>query len=236
MTSIMRARLVLFALAAAALVLAWALHAGMLRVPDRWNPWAPLVIAEAPNLLTRYKLSRLSSDDVQCRAVIAQSGFRYQWLPDRTTGPGCGMSNAVRIVATGVAVDTPFALSCRTAVALALWETHVLQPQAQAWFGKPVARLQHFGSYACRNVYGRDDARRSQHATADALDIAAFVLADGREIRIVNDWSGDDAESAFLQQVHAGACRFFDAALGPDYNAAHRDHLHFDRGSYRVCR
>jgi len=232
----MRTRLTLLVLGTAALLLAWALHAGMLRIPDRWNPWSPLMIAEPPNLLTRYKLSRLSSDVALCRSVIQQSRFRFEWLPDRTTGPGCGLSNAVRIEATSAAVGTPFVLSCRSAVALALWEQHVLQPQALAHFGKPVARLQHYGSYACRNVYGRDDARRSTHATADALDLAAFVLTDGRQIRVLADWAGDDSKAAFLHAIHAGACRFFDGALGPDYNAAHRDHLHLDRGSYRACR
>lgn len=218
------------------LLLAWALYGGVLRIPDRWNPWSPLVIDEPPNLLTRYKLARLSSDPALCRSVIEQSSFRYQWLPDRTTGPGCGMSNALRIDATSIAVGTPFTLSRRSAVALALWEQHVLQPQALAHFGTRVARLQHYGSYACRNLYGRDDARRSQHATADALDLAAFVLSDGREIRVLADWTGETGKAGFLHEVHAGACRFFDAALGPDYNAAHRDHLHFDRGSYRACR
>jgi hypothetical protein len=228
--------LALVLLGVMSLLLAWALYGGVPRIPDRWNPWSPLVIDEPPNVLTRFKLARLSSDPALCRSVIEQSRFRYQWLPDRTTGPGCGMSNALRIDATSIAVGTPFTLSCRTAVALALWEQHVLQPQALAHFGTPVARLQHYGSYACRNLYGRDDARRSQHATADALDLAAFVLSDGREIRVLTDWTGEPGKAGFLREVHAGACRLFDAALGPDYNAAHRDHLHFDRGSYRACR
>ena len=50
---------------------AWALHSGALQVPDRWNPWAPLHIAEAPNFLTRYKLSRASIDRDACQAALA---------------------------------------------------------------------------------------------------------------------------------------------------------------------
>ena len=232
----MRTRIWLVVLATVSLVLLWALQTGALRIPDRWNPWAPLIINDPPNLLTRLKLSRLSSDVALCRSVIDQASFRYQWLPDRATGPGCGHFNSMRIEATSVAVGTPFILSCRSAVALALWEAHVLQPQALAHFGKPVARLQHYGSYACRNVYGRDDSQRSQHATADALDLAAFVLDDGRSVRVLADWAGEGSKAAFLRDIHAGACRFFDVALGPDYNDAHRDHLHLDRGSYRACR
>ena len=187
-------------------------------------------------VLPHGKLSRLDDDDALCRRTIAQSGFRYEWLPDRTTAPGCVVNNALRVDATSVSVGTPFPLSCRSAVALAMWERHVLQPQALVHFGVRVDRMLHYGSYACRNIQGRDDGRRSQHATADALDVAAFRLANRREIRVTSHWAGDGDSARFLRDIHAGACRFFDAVLGPDYNAAHRDHLHFDRGAYRACR
>lgn len=93
-----------------------------------------------------------------------------------------------------------------------------------------------FGSYACRNVYDREAAPRSRHATADALDVAAFVLGDGRRIHVLGAWNAGDAQGRFLRDVRDAACRYFDAVLGPDYNAAHRNHLHLDRGPYRVCR
>jgi hypothetical protein len=231
----MRARYVFVTLAVLALVAAWALYSGAVRVPGRYNPFAPLVIGDEPSFLTRLKLGRLARDPALCRRVLAGSGFRFVAVPDSTAAPGCEIENAIRIERTSVAVGTPFVMTCASAVMLAMWERHVLQPRAQAHFGQPVARLRHFGSFACRNVYGRDGAPRSRHATADAVDVAAFTLADGREVRVVADWTGDDEEAAFLRDVHRGACRFFDSVLGPDYNAAHRDHLHFDRGSYRVC-
>ena len=121
-------------------------------------------------------------------------------------------------------------------MSLALWERHVVQPAALEHFGSAVVELEHFGSYACRNIYNRPNATRSRHATAEALDVAGFVLADGRRIRLLGDWSGDSEESAFLHEVRDGGCRFFDGVLSPDYNAAHRDHLHLDRGSFRMCR
>jgi len=77
---------------------------------------------------------------------------------------------------------------------------------------------------------------RSRHATAEAFDVAGFVLADGRRIRVLGDWSADTSSAKFLRDVRDGACRFFDGVLSPDYNAAHRDHLHLDRGRYRYCR
>ncbi|WP_375292508.1 extensin family protein, partial [Sphingomonas melonis] len=81
----------------------------------------------------------------------------------------------------------------------------------------------------------------SEHATADAVDIAGFRLADGRRITVVGDWTGSGDKAAFLREVRDGACRLFATTLSPDYNAAHRDHLHLDqadRGAmgWRACR
>jgi hypothetical protein len=207
----------------------------VVHVPGRWNPWAPLAIADPPNVLTRYKMSRLDHDPAACIAALARAHMRFTPLPDRDRGSGCGLTSAVRVEATTAGVE-PFPLSCRSAVALAMWERHYVQPAAMRDFGVPVARLEHFGSYACRNINGSDSGRRSQHATADALDVAAFVLRDGRRISVRTGWNGNAKEREFVREIHAGACRVFDAVLGPEYNASHHDHLHLDRGSFRVCR
>ncbi|TXK60984.1 extensin family protein [Alkalisalibacterium limincola] len=248
-TSILRPWLLFVLLA---LLVWYLLRAGVLVVPDRHNPWAPLQIDDTPNWLTGFKLDRATRDPDLCMDTLAQSPMRYVDLPDRETGPGCGFTNAVRIERTSVAVGEPFSLSCRTALSLAMWEAHELQAAAEEHLGARVRAIEHFGSYACRNVYGRETGRRSQHATADALDIAGFVLDDGRRVRVVRDWQrvprlraapdtgpADEApspEALFLDDVHRGACRYFDAVLGPEYNQAHADHFHFDRGGFRACR
>ncbi|MCW7540216.1 extensin family protein [Aquabacterium sp. A7-Y] len=215
---------------------AWSVRAGLVDVPDEWNPWAPLRIGHPPTLLTRLKLARLSQDAAACRAVLGSSALRWQPLADREDAAGCGLHNAVRISATSVSVGPPFALSCRAAVSLALWEHHVLQPAAVQHLGSPVRRIEHLGSYACRNVYGRSEGRRSRHASADALDIAGFVLTDGRRVSLLRDWQAGGAPADFLREVGEGACRYFDGVLGPDYNAAHRHHFHFERSGFRMCR
>jgi hypothetical protein len=213
-----------------------AVRGGVVRIPPQWNPWQPLDVAAAPNLLTRYKLSRLSDDGAACRVVLAATAVEFDALPDRETGAGCGFRDAVRVNATPTAVGDAFSMSCRTAVSVALWERHVVAPAAMRHFDQPLQRIEHFGSYACRNVYGRPDATRSRHATAEAWDVAGFVLADGRRIRMARDWQPDSEAALFLHEVRDGACRFFDGVLSPDYNAAHHDHLHLDRGPYRLCR
>ncbi len=88
-------------------------------------------------------------------------------------------------------------------------------------------------------------ASRSRHATADALDVAGLTLANGRRITVLQAWprggsadaaSTSDPAALLVRDAHRGACRFFNGVLGPDYNAAHRDHLHLETGGYEVCR
>ena len=217
------------------LVAVWTWHDGRWRVPDRHNPWAPLRLADPPNWLTRHKLRRLAGDLAACRAVLDEAGWQMQPLPDRQEGEGCGWTDALRVDRMQVRVGRPFTLSCPAAVSLALWERHTLGPAAAA-LGSDAAAIEHFGSYACRKVYGRSEGRLSRHARAEALDISGIVLSDGRRIRVAAHWRGDDARARFLRQLHRGACASFDTVLGPDYNAAHADHLHLDLGGGRVCR
>lgn len=203
--------------------------------PGAFRAVAPLDARAPPDRLTRTKLDRLQRDPLACLDALTRARGAWRPLPDRDFGAGCAQRNAVSVRRLGARVE-PFVLSCRAALSLALWETHVVQPAAQRHFASGVARIEHFGSYACRNVYGRADGARSRHATADAVDIAGFVLEDGRRVRVAADWNRGDAAARFLRDVHAGGCRWFDGALGPDYNAAHADHFHFDRGGWRACR
>lgn len=205
-------------------------------LPDHLNPWAPLAYEAAPDWLTGFKLQRLQSEPQACQAFMTTTPWRFTAVPDRDTGQGCGFSNAIQVRQTSVTLSSSFTLSCPASASLALWERHVLQPAAQQTLGTEVRRIEHLGSYACRNVYGREAGNRSQHATANALDIAGFVLDDGRRITVLRQWPGDTPAGAFLREVHQGACRFFNGVLGPEYNQAHADHFHLDNGRYRVCR
>lgn len=216
---------------------ALAVRQGWVDVPERWNPWAPLRLESPPDLFTRLKLRRLSEEPAACLAFLATTPLRYTPLPDRITGEGCAIEDAVRIEAiTPETTAEPFSLSCRAAASLALWWHHSVAPAARAQLGGPVVRLEHFGSYACRNVYNREEGSRSRHATAEALDVAGFVISKTKRVRVVRDWSPETSEGVFLHAVRDGACRWFDGVFSPDYNAAHHDHLHLDRGPYRLCR
>ncbi len=204
---------------------------------DRHNPLAPLNLEEVPGWLTDFKLRRAQRDPAVCARLAAGLQWRIEPVPDRQTGENCGFNQAWRVTSMGdVAVGDAFALSCASVLSLAMWQRHTVEPAAEQYFGEPVRRIQHLGSYACRNIYGRQEAARSRHATAEAIDIAGFWLRSGRRITISRDWSSDAAQGAFLHQLHDGGCRWFNGALGPEYNAAHRDHFHLETGGWRLCR
>ena len=221
-------------LAVAMAALGW--QQGWWRLPDRHNPFAPLVVQDPPNWLTGFKLTRAQRDPPRCAQLVRALPWRAEPLPDRRTGEGCGFTDAWRVSGMGNVDVDAFSLSCPSVLALAMWQQHTLADAAQRHLGEPVRRLQHVGSYACRNVYGREGAQRSRHATAEALDVTGFVLRSGRRVGVQRDWDDGSAEGAFLREAHRGACRWFHGVLGPDYNAAHRDHFHLETGGWRTCR
>jgi hypothetical protein len=205
-------------------------------LPPAWNPWAPLDVRAEPNLLTRYKLSRLRGNPQLCDQVLSQSGLRLTRQQDSSPDVACPLSNTLRVQGGAVALSSSFLASCPLAVAFALFERHGLQPAAQAVYGQAVVRVDHLGSFACRNMYGREQGARSQHASANALDIAGFRLADGRSISVLRDWPKQGADARFLRLARDGACGSFNVVLSPDYNAAHRNHFHLDVGPWWLCR
>ena len=215
--------------------LATSLWRGWVQVPDRWNPWAVLDLRDPPDMLTRFKLGRLQNDPQLCEQALQTSALRYTRQADSNAAK-CPLINSLRIQGGEVALSRSFVSSCPLAVAYAMFEIHTLQPAARAVYGQRVAQVDHLGSFACRNVYNRSEGRLSQHASANALDIAGFRLADGRRISVLKDWNDQGENGRFLRLIRDGACKPFNTVLGPDYNAAHANHFHVDMGRWSVCR
>lgn len=206
------------------------------RPPDRYNPWAPLDLAAEPDMFLRFKLGRLGDDPAMCRAAIKEAGAVFTAVPDRHEPNGCGWSDAVRLSSIGRArLASPATLTCPLAASMVLFHRNVLQPRAEAAFGVPVSVVDHVGSYACRNVYHRDQAPLSRHAQADAIDVTGWRLADGRRITVEKGWAAR-GEADFLHGLEADGCRYFGSILGPDYNAAHRTHFHLQGRGFGYCR
>ncbi|VVM51625.1 hypothetical protein PS619_00820 [Pseudomonas fluorescens] len=208
---------------------------GWLEVPPQWNPWAPLDVKAAPNWLTGYKLMRLRSDPELCTQALSSSDLRVTRQSDSPDAK-CPLIGVLRVQGGEVALSSSFLASCPLAVAYAMFEHHTLQPTAHSVYGQKVVRLDHLGSFACRNVYNRESGALSRHASADALDIAGFRLADGRTVSVLKDWPKQNQHAQFLRQLRDGACEAFSVVLSPDYNAAHRNHFHVDVGRWSVCR
>ncbi len=210
---------------------------GWLAEHPEHDPWAPLDLNDPPGWATQRKLAALRADPAECRAVLERSGVAFEALP--ATGEGaCRRPDRTVLVDAPLSPNPP-AATCAVGAAFELWLRRGVQPAAEELLGSPVARLEHFGAYSCRRLYGRDEGPWSEHATGNAIDIAAFVLADGRRISVALDWAGQGAEANFLRRARDGACGVFGTVLSPEYNAAHADHLHLDqaaRGFGGVCR
>jgi hypothetical protein len=214
----------------------FAVREGLL--PHRWTPLPLLDLATPDPWFLDWRLSALRVDADACGKVLRAPWIEAAQVADAPITDGCGWMNGVRLNAAGGARLSVDRITCEVAAGLALWLAHDVQPRAQEIFGAKVASVQHLGSYACRNIKGdaHGTGMRSEHARANALDIAGFTLTTGRQISVARHWAGGGPETQFLRAVHAGACRVFRVALGPDYNAAHRDHFHYDRGLFTSCR
>lgn len=206
--------------------------------PPAIDPFAPYDLAEEPGFLTPFKFARAKADPELCRAALARGGIAFEPVPDRVTGEGCGFTGAGRVSRIGeAALSSPITLACPTVLALAAWQRHGLAAAAEAHLGGRITRVEHLGAYACRNINHAATGRRSRHATAEAIDIGGFVLADGRRLTLTADWSSADASrAAVLRSARDAACRWFNVTLSPDYNPLHYDHFHLDTGGGRACR
>lgn len=174
----------------------------------------------------------------QCTSDLLSQGVRFRALPDQRFGGGCSAVGAVQLLDIGVPVTSLGAMRCGLARTFAAWIRYGAQPAARQILGSELVRVESMGTYACRNVRGTGGpARLSGHAIANAADVGAFVLADGRRISVRDGWrSADPTVQEFLRIVRRSACRRFGTVLSPDYNAAHADHLHLEDDRAGFCR
>lgn len=207
---------------------------GWQHLPRAYNPFAPLHVADPLTPMTQFKLRRLRSNVEYCTAALQTAPLRTVPRPDAGSAE-CPLPDVVQVQAAVIPLSSSFLASCPLAVSYAIWENHVVQPLAQQYLGQSVRRVTHLGSYACRNVRG--STRQSEHASANAIDISAIALSDGRSISVEKHWEDDGVAGAFLRALHRRSCDVFTMALGPAYDAAHHNHFHFGMGGrFGLCR
>jgi hypothetical protein len=208
-------------------ILALSLLAGCIPKSD---PPKPAPVQPASSAAT-------SAETRQCHADLRREEVDFRILPDRTFRGGCTAIGAVQLRDIGMPVTNLGAITCPLARQFARWTREALQPAAEQWLKARVARIESFGTYACRPVNSQAGGRLSEHGRANAVDIAAFVLADGRRITVLAGWNGEDENvRRFLRAAHQAGCRRFAVALGPDSDTFHRNHFHFDMGRGPYCR
>lgn len=176
----------------------------------------------------------------QCLSELGAQQAIFTPLADQYFGTGCTNVGTVRLSSlrsdtAALSLTNLGPVTCNMATTFAGWARFGVDRAAEQILGSRVARIETFGSYSCRTVAGT--SRLSGHATANAIDVSAFVLADGRRITVLDDWNdGTPAERRFLRVVHASACKRFGTTLGPDYNAAHANHFHLEADGANFCR
>ena len=205
-------------------------------VGELLDRFAPFDLDAPPNLFTPIRLLLLRRDPGRCFAALDRGRVGYERAPDRPLENGCGYRDAAILTHSKVGYGGGVLLRCPALVSLLLWERHVVEPAAKQQLGRWITSIRQLGTYSCRNINHAAFGRRSQHALANAIDIAAFRTDDGAVISVAKDWNDAGPRGKFLHAARDGACRFFGVVLSPDYNVLHRDHLHLDTSLWSVCR
>ncbi len=180
-----------------------------------------------------------------CEAQLARAGvsFRRAKLAVHTPKRSkvvCGAPQVVTYLKGpgGIAYSSPPLLTCEMALALASFE-RILQDEARRLFRSPVARVEHLGTYACREIAAYP-GWVSEHSYANAIDLARFVLKSGKAVDVLRDFdAGAGAprrpEGAFLRAVSRRAHDedVFSHVLTPFFDAGHKNHFHLDLSRFR---
>lgn len=189
----------------------------------------------------------------ECPKLLQALDITYKAVPSIGGAEGCGAPAPIEVSAVaGIKITPPATLTCPFAQVLHKWVRGAVQQAAAAALKDKVLSMTNVASYTCRPVRADNAQRLSEHALSNALDISAFTLERTGDITVSKDWiasapgslrdpSGGPAltpEATFLRYAHESACEVFSTVLGPDHNAWHKDHLHFDhgrKGRYGLC-
>lgn len=124
----------------------------------------------------------------------------------------CGAAAPVALAAIGaqprVAVHPPAMLNCAMVARLYRWLEETVQPAARDLFGAPVVKISNVSGYQCRNrdsLTGAAGSKMSEHAFANAIDIGAFELANGRLIDVSTGWGATARDLKTAREQDASA-------------------------------
>jgi hypothetical protein len=177
---------------------------------------------------TRTGANATTENARQCMASLKEKSVRFAGLPNKSFDGGCRTIDTIKVMDFGTATTNLGAMTCPLAANFTDWARYAVRPAAKHYLGAEVVSIETMGTFNCRNMYGGRSGKLSEHAFANAVDVSAFVLRDGRRVSVLAGWNGSSEERAFLRRLHQSACKRFGTVLGPDYNSAHANHFHFD--------
>ena len=202
--------------------------------------------ASSPSAFVGQKAAWRDNSERACLRSGSVRESRFVQPVSQLGGPNvCGALSPFKMSAADygrVSLRPAAILRCPMVNTVDDWVREAIAPAAARYLGSPVVQIKVAASYSCRTRNGLAGAKLSEHGLANALDISAFLLADGRKVTLRRGWRGAPAEQAFLRAVHRSACKRFTTVLGPDADKYHQDHFHVDlarhnrKGTYRVCR
>lgn len=210
------------------------LHQNHIRIPPNTLPWEPVDLNAPPGWIAHWQLGQLAAEGQRCRAALNATPERATPLKDRRIDGACAFENVVRVDRSPITFAPRTTATCGLTAAL-FWYQQALQKAAQTQMHARLVRIDQLGTFACRNVNSEAVGSRSQHATANAIDISNYHFADGRVVMVSRDYGKDTSEGRFLDAAHDAACAVFNGVLGPRYNRLHATHFHLDMGPYRIC-
>ena len=195
-----------------------------------------------PPPLTKWSKQEILSAQKKCQSLLKNIDVTVKPIkPIRFNA--CGTPAPLKVSAVSavlskkVSISPPATLNCAMTARLAKWIETKLQPLATEHLSSRVKMIHNVASYSCRNRYNNANKKLSEHALANAFDIAGFTLENGQVVSVLKHWPEEEGQekSAFLKAVHKSACKTFVVVLGPEANEAHKNHFHFDLGRYPVC-
>jgi len=215
------------------------------KVPPQHLPWKPLETHRPLGAATKIQLMRLSLSSSETCMTLARETEGFQSIPaEPKAGPLkteggdiCGWEIARLVYGQDETILAPGEanMQCPLSIATYLWAREI-DKIAKERYGEGVARIHHMGTYSCRRQNGNNSGKWSEHAYANAWDIAGFELENGHLVTVLKHWDTVDQDAAFLRDIRKAACKIFNVTLSPDFNAAHRDHFHVDMGPAKSCK
>jgi hypothetical protein len=159
----------------------------------------------------------------------------------RLVGPdACGGSDMLRLEAalrpdgTRIEFKPAPVLRCEFAESVAAWLRDETAPRVDR-LGAPLRVVETYDDFECRGRNRAAGAKLSEHGKGNAVDLRAFILADGRMLGLTDVSIAKD----FREDIRDSACHRFTTVLGPGADPQHESHIHLDlierKQGYRMC-